>query len=176
LACVSLESTTDGLFGPVPSGELLGLVVLGRPVARNLPQDGSCAEITRFVLRAGLPRETASHLLRAATELWFGRPRSARIVTYHDRSRHTGCIYKKAGYRKDGVTRPGRRQGSWASRTGSRAQERRGRHLSEAGAVLPGIESTSSAEGEWVQTPSKRRWTIDRAAVLAAVARRLTSA
>lgn len=147
LVAISLESLTRGLFGPVPSGELLGLSVLGRPVARNLPQGGGWAELTRFVLTPGLPRETASHVLRVAAEIWFGRPRAEVLISYHDRSRHSGCIYRKAGFRKDGVTRAGTRRGSWSSR--------------------PGREQAASSE-----VPSKRRWRLDAAGVRAAVAAR----
>jgi hypothetical protein len=147
LMCVSLESLTRGLFGPVPSGELFGLALLGRPIARNLPQDGTMAELTRFVLVKGLAEQTASRVLRVAAELWSGRPLSQAIISYHDRSRHSGCIYKKAGFRKNGVTRAGTRRGSWSSR--------------------PGREQGASSE-----EPSKRRWRLDCADVRAGVALR----
>ena len=26
------------------------------------------------------------------------------LIAYHDRTKHTGCIYRKAGFRKDGVS------------------------------------------------------------------------
>ncbi len=94
-------------------GPLLGLCLLGRPVARRLPQDGTWAEITRMVLVAGLPHGTASEVLRfAATE---ARRRGMQtLIAYHDRTRHTGCIYRKAGFRKDGTTDP--QLGGWATR------------------------------------------------------------
>lgn len=150
LLAVSLESFVPGLFGPVPSGALFGLALLGRPIARNLPQDGSWAELTRFVLAPGLAKETASHVLRVAAELWSARPISEALISYHDRSRHSGCVYRKSGFRKDGVTRAGARRGTWASR--------------------PGREQGASSE-----VPSKRRWRLDCVDVRAGVALRETS-
>lgn len=43
----------------------------------------------------------------------------SRLIAYHDRTRHTGCIYRKAGFRKDGRTAP-KRDGAtgWGSRSG----------------------------------------------------------
>jgi hypothetical protein len=137
LIAVSLQPLVDGLFGPCVGPGLLGLAVLGRPVARNLPQDGTWAELTRFVLAKELPTHAASNMLRVVIDRWFARPTAETLISYHDRSRHSGCIYKKAGMRKDGVTRPGTRRGSWGSR--------------------PGREQGVSSE-----EPSKRRWRIDR--------------
>lgn len=137
----AIERMVPGLFGPVPGGDIVGLALLGRPVARNLPQDGSVGELTRFVLDPSLPKGTASHFLRVAFECWFQRDGAVAAITYHDRTRHTGCIYKKAGMRKDGVTRAGTRRGTWSSR--------------------PGREQAASSE-----EPSKRRWRIARADVL----------
>lgn len=150
LLVISLEQTIPGLFGPVPGGGLRGLAVLGRPIARNLPQDGAVAELTRFVLVPDLPHETASHVLRVAVETWFGRPTAQSVITYHDRTRHTGCIYKKAGFKKDGYTRKATRRGTWNSR--------------------PGREQATSSE-----VPNKRRWKIDRDGVVAAIATRSTT-
>ena len=99
----------------VACGPLLGLCLLGRPVARKLAQDGSVAEVTRFVLAPGLAHGTASVVLRRAAELAWPRG-IERIIAYHDRSRHSGCIYKKAGFVKAGVVKPGTQ--SWGSRPG----------------------------------------------------------
>jgi len=115
LFAVGVFAPVAGLFDwPVP-GALCGLCVVGRPVARNLPQDGSVGEITRMVLAAGLPHGTASAVLRAAADVARGRG-MARLIAYHDRTRHTGCIYKKAGFRKDGATSPRTGSAGWASR------------------------------------------------------------
>lgn len=150
LLAISVEPMTRGLFGPVPSGELLGLALLGRPIARMLPQDSTWAELTRFVLVPDLPHGTASLALRVAVEVWCARPRSVAMISYHDRTRHSGCIYRKAGFRKDGVTRANGRRGSWATRAGR--------------------EQAASSEVE-----SKRRWRIDVADVCAAISARAIS-
>jgi hypothetical protein len=105
-----------GIGGPRGSGPLLGVCLVGRPVARRLPQDGMTGEVTRLVLRDGLPYATASAVLRRAAEVGRSRGMIA-LIAYHDRARHTGCIYRKAGFKKDGETfggqwgnRPGREQ------------------------------------------------------------------
>lgn len=148
LVVIGVEDLVSGLFGLVPSGMgLRGLAVLGRPVARNLPQDGSWAELTRFVLDPTLARShVASHVLRVAAEIWFARPSAVALISYHDRSRHSGCIYRKSGFRKNGVVKP-RESNSWGTR--------------------PGREQAVSSE----LTP-KRRWRLDAATVRDGVALR----
>ena len=113
LFAVGAKRLVPGLFGDVGGGPLVGLCVVGRPVARQLPQDGTMGEITRFVLVPGLPHGTASALLRRAAEI--APTRGVRVlIAYHDRTRHTGCIYKKAGFRRDGVV--AKRTPGWNSR------------------------------------------------------------
>lgn len=122
LYAVGVRERAEGLCGvPIGVGPLLGLCVVGRPVARALPQDGrEVAEITRMVLTPGLPYGTASEVLRVAAEI--GRARGVRsLIAYHDRTRHTGCIYKKAGFRRDGGTVAKPR--GWGSRAGRRSAE-----------------------------------------------------
>src|SRR5690606_27798601 len=106
---------------PVGDGPLLGLCVVGRPVARELPQDGTVGEVTRIHLQPGLPYGTASRVLLRAAEV--ARARGVRrLIAYHDRTRHTGCIYRKAGFRRAGATRPKRTEASgWGSRAGRAA-------------------------------------------------------
>lgn len=114
LFSIVARRTVPGLFGPAPGPERVGLVLIGRPVARKLPQDGSVGEITRLVC-VDAPYGTASALLRAAAD--EGRRRGmVALISYHDRTRHTGCVYRKAGFRKDGVVRP--KPGAWGSRAG----------------------------------------------------------
>src|SRR5207247_462034 len=90
-----------------------GLLLVGRPTAPKLPQDGSWGEITRLWLEPGLPHGTASAVIRFAIGLCRERGMS-RLISYHDRTRHSGCIYRKAGMRKDGITNPP--ANGWASR------------------------------------------------------------
>lgn len=105
-----------GIGGPIGSGQLGGVCLVGRPVARMLPQDGTVGEVTRLVLVSGLPFAMASAVLRRAGEV--GRARGMTcLISYHDRTRHTGCIYKKAGFKKDGKSGGGKSRG-WGSRPG----------------------------------------------------------
>ncbi len=145
LLAIGVSRMVTGLFGPTPGPDRCGLALVGRPIARMLPQDGSVGELVRFVLVSGLPKHTASHVLRVTSSVFFGRGRGAKIIRYHDRARHTGCIYKKAGWKHDrgpdgtSVTRPGTRRGTWSSRAGR--------------------EQAASSEAT-----SKRRWSITKAA------------
>lgn len=139
ILCVVVGKSRDGLAGiRVRTEPILGMMLLGRPTARMLPQDGSMLELKRMVLIPGLPHGTASACLRAASDM-AKRHGAKCLISYHDRSRHTGCIYKKAGFRKDGHTVPldGDAKG-WATR---------------AGRVVSGREKHGHT--------SKRRWRLD---------------
>jgi len=133
LFAVGVTRAIQGLFGLDRSDELLGLCLVSRPVARRLPQDGTIGEITRMWLAPGLPYGTASRVLMYAANLGAARGMQA-LIAYHDRTRHTGCIYKKAGFKKDGTTAPGKGKG-WGNRS-------------------------DRASGEYEATP-KRRWRLD---------------
>ena len=134
IMCAVVRSVGADLFGhPVGVGERLGLCLLGRPVARRLPQDGTWCEITRFVLVDGLPKGTASSVLRWVFDECRRRGIKT-VISYHDRTRHTGCIYRKAGMRKDGATVP-TKGGAWGTRANRKS------------ATLP--------------PTSKRRWRLD---------------
>lgn len=120
LFAVGVSAPVQGLFGSEVGGELLGICLVGRPVAPALPQDGSCGEITRMWLAPGLPYGTASRVLRYAAGIAKARGMDS-LIAYHDRTRHTGCIYRKAGFKKDGtvnVTGIG-----WGSRPGRASSE-----------------------------------------------------
>ena len=118
-----------GLLGvPTRDPQLRGLCLFGRPVAPRLPQDGTFAEVTRMVLDAGLPYGLASSVLMFGLDLACDRGVKT-VIAYHDRSRHTGCIYKKAGFKRDGIkkandgtwgNRPGREQSAEAGQTSKR--------------------------------------------------------
>lgn len=115
LFALAVQQATHGLFGTVGDGTMRGLCVVGRPIARELPQDSTWGEIVRFVLVDGLPHGMASALLRATAEYARNRRNPMRVlIAYHDRTRHTGCIYRKAGFRKDAQVRA--RTTGWGSR------------------------------------------------------------
>ena len=117
LFAVGVQRLEPVLFAdlPVAVGPLLGLCLVSRPVARMLPQDGSIGEVTRLWLDPSLPYGTASRVLLHAADVARSRGMAA-LISYHDRSRHSGCIYRKAGFRKDGVA-TGKRVG-WGNRSG----------------------------------------------------------
>tara|TARA_R100000700_G_scaffold37055_1_gene46891 strand:- start:43 stop:342 length:300 start_codon:yes stop_codon:yes gene_type:complete len=79
-----------------------------------LPQDGSTGEVTRLYLLPGLPYGTASAVLRKAATIAKRRGMHA-LIAYHDRSIHSGCIYRKSGFKKDGTSCPSGK--GWGSRT-----------------------------------------------------------
>jgi hypothetical protein len=116
LFAIGVRAAATGLLGvTIGQGPLLGLCLVGRPVARALDQTGDVGEVTRMVLVPGLPHGTASAVLRKAADVARARGMS-RLIAYHDRTRHTGCIYRKAGFRRDGGTAA--KPGAWGSRGG----------------------------------------------------------
>jgi hypothetical protein len=132
LFAVGVYRAAPGLFPGTtqPSGPIQGICLIGRPIARKLPQDGSVGEVTRMYLCPGLPPRTASAVLRYAAAIARTR-RIDSLIAYHDRTRHTGCIYRKAGFRKDGITDPP--PNGWGTRS-------------------------QSAKSAKLPTTSKRRW------------------
>ena len=66
----------EAVFG----GEVVGVVIVGRPVARLL-DDGMTCEVIRCCVRAGAPPNTPSYLYGAARRVWQswgGR----KVITY----------------------------------------------------------------------------------------------
>ena len=115
LFAVGVRELMDGLAGiEIGVGPLLGLCLVSRPVARRLAQDGSVGEVTRLWLSPRCPYATASRVLSIAAGIARARGMSA-LISYHDRTRHSGCIYKKAGFKKWGRTKPPSGDG-WGSR------------------------------------------------------------
>jgi hypothetical protein len=80
-------------------GVFYAAAVWGLPVARMLPQDGSCLELRRFAIAPDAPRNTASRMLA-----WMARtivneyPNAARLISYQDCDTHQGTIYRAAGW------------------------------------------------------------------------------
>ena len=139
LFVVCVRDMIPALFGEAPGGTWRGVCVVGRPTAPALPQDGSWGEVTRLWLAPSCPHGTASAVLRRAFEHAAARGIET-VIAYHDRTRHTGCVYRKAGMRKDIASN---HSGTgWASRPGR-------------------------TSGDLPNTP-KRRWRIDLAVEVAA--------
>ena len=127
LYAVGVQESARGLCGlEVGVGPLLGLCLVSRPVARMLPQDGSMGEVTRLWLDPRCPYATASRVLKVAAEIGQARGMDA-LISYHRRDRHSGCIYRKTGFRKWGVVKPPVGAG-WGSRDRSSATIREQRH------------------------------------------------
>jgi hypothetical protein len=73
--------------------------IWGLPVARLLPQDGSCLELRRLAIAPDAPKNTASRMLG-----WMVRdvrrrfPAVNRLVSYQDCEVHAGTIYRASGW------------------------------------------------------------------------------
>ncbi len=61
-------------------GEVVGVVIVGRPVSRML-DDGLTSEVIRCCVRADAPRNTPSYLYGAARRVWQSWG-GKRIITY----------------------------------------------------------------------------------------------
>lgn len=76
-----------------------GVLVLAKPTARRLPQDGTWLELVRWCLvgeRNGGSRQWA----RVRRWLQQERPEVTTVVSYSDPSvGHTGALYKACGFR-----------------------------------------------------------------------------
>lgn len=121
LFAIVVREAVPGLGMWIGGGHRLGLCLVGRPEAPALPQDGvTLAEVTRMVL-VHRWHGAASWLLRRAFDVAASR-RILSVISYHDRTRHTGTIYRKAGMRKDPVITK-RRGTGWESRPGRVASD-----------------------------------------------------
>lgn len=61
-------------------GEVVGVVIVGRPVSRLL-DDGMTCEVVRCCVRADAPRNTPSYLYGAARRVWQSWG-GGRVITY----------------------------------------------------------------------------------------------
>lgn len=97
-------------------GDVVGVVIVGRPVARNLDCEDT-AEILRCCVKDGAPRNTPSYLYGAARRVWQswgGR----RVITY-TLSSEPGDSLRGAGFRVVAQTRAA--PNGWARRDRSRS-------------------------------------------------------
>jgi hypothetical protein len=78
------------------AGEVVGVIVIGRPVARAL-DDGTTAEATRVCTLPGAPMGTCSKLMRAGWRAWVAMG-GKRLVTY-TLTRESGASLRGAGFR-----------------------------------------------------------------------------
>jgi hypothetical protein len=97
-------------YGAKCEDRYVAVAVWSLPVARLLPQDGSCLELRRFALAPTTPRNTASRMLGwMVRDITRRRPEVRRLVSYQDREVHKGTIYKASGW----MPMPTRGGGDW---------------------------------------------------------------
>jgi hypothetical protein len=83
-------------IGAEVAGELVGVCIVGRPVARLL-QDGRTAEVLRCCVRDGSPKGTCSFLYAAAWRAWRAMG-GRRLITYTLQT-EGGASMRGAGWR-----------------------------------------------------------------------------
>jgi len=112
-----LPKILTGLFaiGVEDDGKLVGVAVIGRPVARMLAADRRCLELSRTCTDG---TKNVSSMLAAAAWRAVRAMGCTRLVTYTLQS-EAGTTYKAAGFRRVGLSSP---QGTgWKSREGRKS-------------------------------------------------------
>lgn len=95
-------------FAATFEGMAYGVAVWSKPVARNLPQDGTWLELRRLAISPDAPRNTASRMLAIMARLLKReRPLVVVLCSYQDTEVHTGCIYKAAGWQPTHLSKDG---------------------------------------------------------------------
>lgn len=84
------------------SGEVVGVVIVGRPVSRML-DDGMTCEVIRCCVRADAPRNTPSYLYGAARRVWQSWG-GMRVITYTLES-EPGDSLEGAGFWRAALTK-----------------------------------------------------------------------
>jgi hypothetical protein len=89
-------------LGPVARGfawsDEWGVLVLAKPTARRLPQDGTWLELVRWCL-LGLKNGGSRQWKRTARSLRREQPGVTTVVSYSDPCQgHTGALYKASGW------------------------------------------------------------------------------
>jgi hypothetical protein len=102
-------------IGAEHEGSLVGVAIVGRPLARHL-DDGETAEVTRLCVLEDAPKGTPSFLYARCWRIWSAMG-GHRLVTY-TLPAEGGASLRGAGFRIVGHT-PGRRDsGAWVNRSG----------------------------------------------------------
>jgi hypothetical protein len=97
-------------IGVTTGTQLVGVALIGRPVARML-QDGYTAEVLRVCVDVGAPKNVCSMLYGAAWRAWRAMG-GRRIVTY-TLATEKGTSVKAAGWRIVASTRPSKEGKGW---------------------------------------------------------------
>lgn len=102
-------------IGAVVDSELVGVCIVGRPVARKL-DDGETAEVTRLCTNDMAPMGCCSFLYRRAWKAWSAMG-GLRLVTYTLAS-ESGASLNGAGFRVVGQSPAWAEGKGWTSRGG----------------------------------------------------------
>ena len=102
-------------IGCVVNEYLVGIAIVGRPVARKL-DDGVTAEVTRLCVLEDAPKNTPSFLYRASWRVWSALG-GQRIVTYTLES-ESGASLKGAAFKQVAVSPAWKEGKGWTSRSG----------------------------------------------------------
>lgn len=97
--------------GAEHGGELVGVCIVGRPVARKLDHHFT-AEVNRLCVIDGAPKNTCSFLYGAARRIWATMG-GTRLITY-TLARESGASLRGAGWMPSPVNIKGER--GWQSR------------------------------------------------------------
>lgn len=101
-------------IGASDGNQLVGVAVVGRPVARML-QDGTTSEVTRCCVLETAPKGACSFLYAACWRAWRAMG-GRRLVTYTLQS-ESGASLRGAGWRVVAELKPNK-PGMWQSRAG----------------------------------------------------------
>lgn len=100
-------------IGAVNNGNLVGVAIVGRPVARKL-DDGVTLEVTRLCCIENAPKNVCSFLYRAAWRAWSAMG-GKRLITY-TLSSESGSSLKGAGAKIVGISPAWKENTGWTTR------------------------------------------------------------
>lgn len=83
-------------IGAAVDGELVGVAIVGRPLARSM-QDGSTAEVTRLCVGPNAPRNACSFLYGRCWRIWQ-QMGGRRMITY-TLQRESGASLRAVGWK-----------------------------------------------------------------------------
>jgi hypothetical protein len=89
-------------LGPVQRGfawsDEFGVLVLAKPTARRLPQDGTWVELVRWCL-TGEPNGGSRQWSRVVRQIRLVAPQVTTVVSYSDPAKgHTGALYRACNW------------------------------------------------------------------------------
>jgi hypothetical protein len=107
--------TTNAMlcYGAEHGGKLFAVAIWSHPVSRSLPQE-TWLELRRLAISGDAPRNTASWMLGIMARLIRrDRPKATTLISYQDKSVHSGGIYRAAGWKATAY----KRYSSWSNST-----------------------------------------------------------